>query len=162
MAVKIVEIKKESCPATRFIGKKYLGGANWGEWWANDWFSVLEANKPIAFNQDAYIGAVHIVNGSPERWIGMFFPVGTEVPEGFEYVDMEALDYAVCYLYDKENSRDFYSMDTHNMCLDAIKTQGMKRKEDDWCFERYNCPRFTMPDENGNVILDYGISIIKE
>lgn len=57
MAVKIVEIKKESCPATRFIGKKYIGGANWGEWWANNWFSILEANKPIAFNQNAYIGA---------------------------------------------------------------------------------------------------------
>jgi hypothetical protein len=27
-----------------------------------------------------------------------------------------------------------------------------------WCaFERYNCPRFTEPDENGDVILDYGI-----
>ena len=30
----------------------------------------------------------------------------------------------------------------------------------DWCFERYNCPRFTSPDEAGNVILDYGISIV--
>ena len=23
-----------------------------------------------------------------------------------------------------------------------------------WCFERYSCPRFTTPDEEGNVILD--------
>ena len=23
-----------------------------------------------------------------------------------------------------------------------------------WCFERYVCPRFTDPDEQGNVILD--------
>ena len=160
MAVKILEIKKEHCPATRFIGKRYIGGANWSEWWTNDWFSAIEVNKPILFNSDAYIGAVHIVNGMPERWIGMFFPVDTEVPEGFDYVDIEALDYAVCYLYDKENSRDFYSMDTHNMCLEALKENGLKRKEDDWCFERYNCPRFTTPDEAGNVILDYGISIL--
>ena len=39
------------------------------------------------------------------------------------------------------------------------KNNERKRKEDDWCFERYNCPRFTTPDEKGNVILDYGISI---
>lgn len=47
------------------------------------------------------------------------------------------------------------------MGLNELKALGLKRKEDDWCFERYNCPRFTMPDENGNVILDYGISIEK-
>ena len=160
MSVKILEIKKESCPATRLIGKKYEGRANWGEWWANNWFETLESHECISFNGDAYIGAVHIVNGMPERWIGMFFPVDTEVPEGFEFIDIEPLDYAVCYLYDKENSADFFTMDTHNMCLEELKSQGFKRKEDDWCFERYNCPRFTTPDENGNVILDYGISIV--
>ena len=66
MSVKILEVKKESFPAARFIGKKYTQGPNWGEWWEND-----------------------------------------------------------------------------------------------WCFERYNCPRFTSPDNNGNIILDYGISIEK-
>ena len=24
-----------------------------------------------------------------------------------------------------------------------------------WFLERYNCPRYTVPDEKGNVILDY-------
>lgn len=159
MSVKILEIKQECCPAARFIGKKYVGSANWGEWWENNWFAVLEAMPALPFNGDAYIGAVHIVKGMPEFWIGMFFPAGTEVPEGFEAVDMEPLKYAVCYLQDKESSGEFYTMDTHNRCLEALKTQEFKRKEDDWCFERYNCPRFTTPDEQGNVILDYGISI---
>ena len=36
----------------------------------------------------------------------------------------------------------------------------LERKENDWCFERYNCPRYTTPDENGNVILDYAVSIV--
>lgn len=89
----------------------------------------------------------------------MFFPADAEVPEGFEYVNIEPLDYAVCYLYDKEDSRDFFTMDTHNMCLKELKTHDLVRKEDDWCFERYHCPRFTTPDEKGNVILDYAISI---
>ena len=86
-------------------------------------------------------------------------PVDTDVPSGFDFVDMEALEYVVCYLYDKEGSSDFYTMETHDRCLDELKAHGLKRKEDDWCFERYNCPRFTTPDEEGNVILDYGISI---
>ena len=159
MAVKILEVKRESFPAARLIGKKYEHGPNWGEWWQKDWFSVLEQKERLPMNGDAYIGAVHIVDGMPEYWIGMFFPVDTEVPEGFDFVDMEALEYAVCYLYDKEGSGDFYSMETHEMCLEELKSLGLKRKEDDWCFERYNCPRFTTPDEAGNVILDYGISI---
>lgn len=125
----------------------------------NNWFAKLETNQCLSFNGDAYIGAVHIVDGMPEHWIGMFFPIDTEVPEGFEYVDIEPLDYAVCYLYDKENSGDFYTMKTHKMCLEELRAHDLKRREDDWCFERYNCPRFTTPDENGNVILDYAISI---
>lgn len=159
MSVTIKEVKRESCPATRFIGKRYENEPVWGEWWQNNWFSVLEETERLPINGDAYIGAVHIVNGMPEYWIGMFFPTDTKVPNGFEYIDIEPLEYAVCYLYDKENSSDFYTMDTHNMCLNELKALGLKRKEDDWCFERYNCPRFTTPDEKGNVILDYAISI---
>ena len=79
----------------------------------------MESNPCHSFNGDAYIGAVHIVDGMPERWIGMFFPINTEVPESFEYVDIEPMDYAVLYLYDKENSGEFYSMNTHNMWFEA-------------------------------------------
>lgn len=159
MAVRIIEIKKESCPAARLIGKKYGQAPNWDEWWENNWFETLEAKERLPFNGDAYIGAVHIVDGTPEYWIGMLFPADTEVPESFEYVDIEPLSYAVCYLYDRENSGEFYTMDTHNMCHEALKARHFKRRENGWCLERYNCPRFTTPDETGHVILDYGISI---
>nr|WP_296442193.1 hypothetical protein [uncultured Acetatifactor sp.] len=159
MAVKLLEIKKESWPAVRLIGKRYTCAPNWGEWWENDWFSVLEATPCVPENGDAYIGAVHIADGMPERWIGMFFPVGTKVPEGFEAIDIEPLDYAVCYLSGKEGSGDFFAMETHNMCLEALKAESFDRKEGHWCFERYNCPRYTTPDGEGNIILDYGISV---
>ncbi len=159
MAVKIIDIKTESSPACRLIGRKYDSSPNWGEWWENNWFAALEGMPSLPINGDAYIGAVHIVDGTPEYWIGMLFPCDTSVPVGFEYVDIEPLDYAVCYLYAKEGSGDFYTMETHEMCLAQLNGHGMKRKEDDWCFERYNCPRFTSPDEHGNVILDYLISI---
>ena len=159
MAAKIMEMKEDRWPAARFIGKKYTSGANWGEWWANDWFSVLEKQPGLAINDDSYIGAVHIVDGMPEYWIGMFFAPDTAVPEGFEYVDIESMDYAICYLYGNPDNGELFEMETHNMCLEEIKARGLKRKEDDWCFERYNCPRYTTPDESGNVILDYAISL---
>lgn len=139
--------------------KKYSGSVNWGEWWPNNWFDDLETIQGLSINDNGYIGAVHIVDGMPEYWIGMFFPSDTEVPQGFDYVDIEPLKYAVFYLYGAESDSEFYTMETHDMCLEELKAQNLKRKEDDWCFERYNCPRFTTHDANGNVILDYAISI---
>ena len=50
-------------------------------------------------------------------------------------------------------------MEAHNLCLEELRRNGWVRREDDWCFERYNWPRFTTPDEQGRVILDYGISV---
>ena len=154
--MKIIDIKKESWPACVFIGKQ---GTNWGEWWSNGWFAPLEAQPALPENGDAYIGAVRIVDGVPQRWIGMFFPEGTPAPEGYEAVDISAKNYAVCYLKDKEGSGDFYTQETHEACLAALKQQGYTRSEGDWCFERCNCPRFTTPDAEGMVILDYGIAI---
>ena len=159
MSVQILNIEKESWPAARLIGKRYEGSTNWEEWWANNWFEALEAANPLPLNGDAYIGAVHIADGRPERWIGMFFPENTAVPAGFDYIEIDPLSYAVCYLYGEEGSAEFYSTETHEQCLNAIKARGFRRKEDHWCFERYNCPRFTSPDDKGRVILDYGISI---
>lgn len=159
MAVQLLEVQVETCPAARLIGKRYEGIPNWGEWWENDWFSVLERNPSLPFNGDAYLGAVRIVNGQPERWVGMLFPADTEVPEGFASVDIPPLSYAVCYLQGPEGSGDFLAWDTHNRCLQEIAAQDLHRKEDDWCFERYNCPRWTTPDESGNVVLDYAIAI---
>lgn len=154
--MKIIDVRRESWPACMLIGRQ---GTNWGEWWANSWFAPLEEHPALRENGDAYIGAVRIVNGAPQRWIGMFFPENTPVPEGYEAVHIPAGDYAVCYLRDREGSGDFYSMETHEACLAALKERGYIRRRDDWCFERYNCPRFTTPDEEGMVVLDYGIAV---
>lgn len=159
MAVKILEVKRESCPAARFIGKKYTNGANWNEWRENGWFAKLEVMQGLPINDNGYIGAVRVAEGRPEYWIGMFFPANMKVPERFDYVDMEPLTYAVFYLYGNPDSGELYAMETHTMCLEELTAQAWRRKEDGWRFERYNCPRFTTPDEQGNVVLDYGISI---
>lgn len=159
MSVKILDVKRESCPATRFVGKRYDKTPNWGEWWQNSWFAILEECEPLHINEKSYIGAMRVVDGMPEYWIGMFCAEDVVVPDGFDCVDIEPREYAVFYLYDKDNSKDFYTMDTHVMCLEELKALGLKRKEDDWWFERYSCPRFTTPDEEGNVILDYAVSI---
>lgn len=159
MAAKILKMEKEACPAARLIGKRYTEMPNWGEWWENGWFDLLEQLPALPINDNGYLGAVRIVNGRPERWIGMLFPADTPVPAGFDSADVEPMEYAAFYLYGSTESGELFGLAPHNMCLDALKTAGLVRREDDWCIERCNCPRFTKPDENGNVILDYLISV---
>ena len=169
MAVEIRKTYKESFPSLRLIGKKYSDddrqggsfGHKWGEWFQNGWFDEIEKLGPIAENDDSYLGVMRVVDGMVEYWIGMFFPAGTEVPSGFESVDIPAFDAAVCWLYGNEQSGELYGLEVHNMVVAEAAKHGFIRKDDDWCFERYNCPRFTAPDDKGNVILDYGVAILK-
>ena len=162
--MEIVQIVRETTPAVRFIGKRYTAsadfGAAWGQWWQNGWFDVLDRlEHRAAINQDAYCAAKRIVDGGLEYWIGMFFTPAAQAPEGFESVDIDPMAFAVCWLKDKPGSVDLFGLATHERCVAEITRQGMTRKEDDWCFERYQCPRYTTPDADGNVILDYGIAI---
>lgn len=80
-----------------------------------------------------------------------------QVPEGYEFVDISPRRFFVCWQKGREN--ELYGLENHNRCRKELEAQGYVRREDDWCMERYNCPRFTTPDEAGNVILDYAISV---
>lgn len=62
MPVQITDIQKERWPQCLLIGKR---GTDWNSWHENNWFAPLEALTPLPQNGDAFIGAVHIVNGAP-------------------------------------------------------------------------------------------------
>lgn len=159
----ITKVFREAVPAMRFIGKKYGGfGPMWGEWFAGGWFDQLEAAMGgvdsilrIWPNGGGYVGLERRAAGQPfEYWIGMFTPAGTPVPEGFACVDFPAIGLGTCWIYGPEDAVH----DTH-ACRGLLEGQGMKVWQDaqggEWSFENCLCPRFTTPDEKGNVILDY-------
>jgi hypothetical protein len=77
----------------------------------------------------------------------------------FESADFPGGDFAVCWLHGREATGELYGAEPHAACLARIAREGGTTIEDGWHFERYACPRFTTPDENGEVILDYGIAI---
>ncbi len=162
MAAELIKVYKEQMPSVRLIGKRYTEsdrvdgsfGSKWGEWFGNDWFGKLENLGVTGENSDSYIGFMSCSNDVFEYWIGMFFPTGTEPPEGYSFMDIPAGDIATCWLYGNEENGELYGMTPYNMCVDKIVEQGWEILED-YSFERYNCPRFTTPDEKENVILDY-------
>lgn len=161
---KILKTFLEETPDLILVGKRYTDadrdqygsfGEKWGQWFGNGWFDRLE--KCGSVFEGSYVGAMRITEAGFEYWIGMLLTEAA-VPEDFESVEIPAGDLAVCYLYGSENGGEIYGM--HDECVAAWQEQGWKPTG--WFMERYNCPRFTTPDEQGNVILDYCAWISKE
>lgn len=163
----IIKVYKQTLPAIRFIGKNFDNFGGWNEMFANGWLGIIEniAGGPEVLyhmpnygkDGDAFIGLERHKSGEPlEVWIGMFVPANTDVPAGFVYIDYpEGTNLGVCWIYGKES-------ETHNPigeCAGKITNGGMEIVPDKdcavWSFERCQCPRFTTPDDKGNVILDY-------
>ncbi|MCQ2505679.1 MAG: GyrI-like domain-containing protein [Lachnospiraceae bacterium] len=159
---RIIQVYKQALPKTKFVGKRYteadrengVFSNKWSEWYQSAWFDILEAESRDLFDDsDAYIGLSRIEEGKPfEYWIGMFLPVHANVPEGFEAMEFEAREVGVCWV--KGTEPDIY----FHCCLDTLEKNGLEWAADatgvKWCFERYVSPRFTEPDENGEVIVD--------
>lgn len=159
----LVKIMRESVPALRFIGKRYTksDGAfskKWGEWFQEGWFGVLESLGAAPEHEGAYIGLMRQADEF-EYWIGMFFPLNTAVPEGFDFVDLPDCTLATCWLYGRSDTGELYGEAAHMLCVSQVEKEGWKIAETPWWMERYNCPRFTNPDEHGKVILDYCIQL---
>ncbi len=162
----MTEIKRnyrQSLPAMKLVGRCYgekdrVNGTfsdKWGEWFANRLFEPLKLNDGAAepFEDcDAYIGLCLCKEGEPFRyWIGVFMPPDAVVPEGYESLSFDAGDIAVFWIYGKEPEVYLAS------CNGSLEAAGYEHRPVQgacMCFERYVCPRFTEPDENGNIILD--------
>jgi predicted transcriptional regulator YdeE len=174
MSAEIIKVYKESHPPLRIIGKRYtqaerdpetgLFSPRWGEWFAAERFAELEALTPQdETNGGAYIGLIgnsdeNNSDDGVEYWIGMFFPRETPVPEGFDSADIPASEVGVCWLHGTEPKLYTQSLE----CAAALLAEDMPVPRHDelgrwWEFERYNCPRFTEPDADGKIILDYGV-----
>ena len=167
--MRITRIYRQHMPARRFIGKKYGDGdrtggnfgGKWGEFFENGWFDLLEQAADGAFEDaGAYIGLMRVRDGEPfEYWIGMFLPAGTPVPDGFAFRDFAEGELGIGWLYGPEG--ELYGHETDVAV--KLAEEGIRIRNDRagacWFFERYGCPRFTAPDEQGNVILDIGFFV---
>jgi len=163
----IVRVYRERLPSLRFIGKRYTNaerangfGHKWGEWFQNGWFGELEALGEAPGIENGYLGFMRCgedFENTFEYWIGMFFPADTPVPEGYGHIDLDGGDIGVCWIKGREDDGSLFCM--HDACVAELAENGMgnfRIEAGMACFfERYNCPRFTQQDEQGNVILDY-------
>ena len=158
----IIKAFRDPIPAMRFIGKSYAEFGHWGDWFQNDWFTLLEnamggtrSILDIWENGGAYVGLERRKEGEPfAYWIGMFTPAGTPVPDGFAHMDFGPGYLGTCWIYGKEDE-----VHDTSRCRETLEKNGMEIAPDAagavLSFENCLCPRYTTPDEQGNVILDY-------
>ena len=151
-------------PATKFVGKRYSEtdskngtyGHLWDEWFSENKFEPLEKLVPdpsFIEGGDAYCGMCRVLSdGTNEYWIGMIVPAEAETPNGYDSFMIPACEATVNWIYG--NEPDVYFCD----CRAEMTEMGYKWKAlssgELLMAERYVCPRFTDPDENGKLILD--------
>ena len=158
----IIKAFTEEVPAMRFIGKKYTSFGHWGEMFANGWFDEIEramggtdAITSLWKNGGAYVGLECRSETEPFLYyLGMFTPIGTPVPDGFDFVDFPAGALGVVWICGTE--KEVHRVKGRKAALQA---EGIEVKTDGngviWSFENCICPRYTTPDADGNIILDY-------
>jgi len=174
MAFEVTNIYWEEFPALRFIGTCYTNddrvngnfGSKWGYWIGNDRFTALkQAVKAEPYIEDT-LGLMTMKGDETgfTYWIGLFFPAGTDVPDGFASLDLPASGIGVGWVKGRDDNGEIFGGPPHEAVCKRLDEAGYKFRNDiagegsdTYCFfERYNHQRFTQKDADGNVTLDYG------
>jgi len=152
----IVKVYKEVFPPLTLVGRMYANtdrdaagtfSAVWKQWFDEKLFAPLDK-----IDKSDYVGAMRINNGVFEYWIGKLLPDNTEPPDGYIAVDIPGASFGVCWITGKQGDTNIYHMEEE--CMVAMAAQQMY-PDGSWFIERYNCPRYTDPNENGEIILDF-------
>lgn len=162
----LVRFSVEKMPAMKVVGRAMrvkMGSEEnpipgfWRTCFSDGMFERIEALGAPALD-GSYVGFMcdyHADDGMFTYICGIFMKPDCPVPEGFVGRDVAESDVGVGWVRGPEFEN--YPV-AHKLTSEAMEKAGRKADEAaGWCAEVYNCPRFTAPQENGDVILDYYI-----
>ncbi len=167
----LVNFEVKKLPELKLIGKELRHGmealmkgdnplpAFWDECFGAAIFAPLEAQAAQVYDP-SYLGVMldwARGDGMFSYVIGMLMLPGAEVPEGYYCATLAETDAAIGYIRGKDTA-DVCS-NAHELTERALKEKGLQCDGMAWSMELYNCPRFTTPDENGDIVLDYYIPL---
>lgn len=164
----VIKVYVEHAPACRLVGKRYTQKDSkdgsyahlWQEWFREGRFQILEGLLNPDFmagfpEAGSFLGFMRMKE--PDRfdyWIGLFAPTDAPVPEGFNSLDLPEMTCGVGWI--KGTEPQIY-WEQHKV-MDALLAQGYQPfVDEEGCslmVERYQCPRFTSPEESGEKVLD--------
>ncbi len=162
----LVKIEFIEMPEVLVVGKNIkvdwtkIHGENpipafWKECFKEGMFKKLEAITEYIYNP-AYVGYMNMHSYT----CGMLMKLGCEKPgEDFTIHEIAPTKVAVGWI---KGIKQNVCMNAHALTEKALENWGYMYNPDcNWSMELYNCPRFTQQDEEGKVILDYYIPVIK-
>ncbi len=170
----LVKFEISDMPEVLLVGKELrhsmaemMAGDNplpdfWGRCFADGTFQTLEAQSGFVceYFGDAYAGVMMDWDNGDGLYsyiVGMLMNAGAEVPPGYVSRKLNAATVAVGWIQGKDTP-DVCAR-AHELTEQALKADGRSCDKMAWTMELYACPRFTTPDENGNIILDYYIPL---
>lgn len=134
-------------------------GKLWDTCFAENIFAALEAQPDYVYDS-SYVGAMtdwDRGDGDFSYICGMLMREGAQVPQGYRSCKLVATRVAVGWIRGTDTAD--VCANAHAQTENALKEKGYDCTGMRWSMEVYNCPRFTTPDENGRIILDYYIPI---
>lgn len=131
--------------------------ALWDRCFAEGTFETLEALEDYHLDKD-YVG--WLGDWSEDSFVyicGMLMKPEVPVPEGFDWRELAPAKAGVGWIKGRVPEVLFHA---HDLTLEALLEAGYEPDHGaGWSMELYNCPRYTNPDENGELILDYYIAV---
>lgn len=126
----------------------------WDKCYKENTFAPLESQKEYIFD-GAHAGVFldwYAGDGDFSYIVGMLMKEGMSVPEGYFARELAETDAALCWIKCKSIT------ETRTVPFEstakAIKEIGRDCANMKWCIDLYHRSRSTIPDENGDVILD--------
>jgi AraC family transcriptional regulator len=163
----IKNVYRQELPALRFIGKKCIEETDpqkildiLDNCQLNKMFDDIEKQSDIDYKAffegaDSYICLVRKKNASLEYWMGMFMPLGTEVPHGFQALDFPEMSINVCSVYGKRNEVINYEAE----CRKKLAEKGFNFNKENTGYQcyflRFNWRSFYVEDIYSKRLLDY-------
>ncbi len=173
--INVTKVYSEHFPELRLIGKRYTNedrgedggfGAQWNEWMEGGRYDVMKREVGAVPFDTSTLGlmTMHGDGSDFAYWIGLFYPAGTNVPEGYDYLDLPESNIGVGWVCGNPDNGEIFGDEPHMAVCQKLAEAGIGSFRNDvagpgsntYCFfERYNEPRFTEKDADGNVTLDY-------
>lgn len=126
----------------------------WHTCYQEDIFTPLESQTEFIFDSshagvflDWYLG-----DGDFSYIVGMLMKEGATVPEGYYARELAQTDVALCWVKCKAITQT--RTVPFESTAKAIKEIGRNCANMKWCSDLYHRSRSTIPDENGDVIVD--------
>ncbi len=163
----IVKVEPEPLPERRLIGRRHTNsdrgkdggfGNQWDRWHRDRGADPLDELMLPGTKVSAPLGFMQGGKDGFEYWIGHFCRPDAPVPDGYEFADFPASDCVIVSIKARQDDGKIFAM--HDACVKAAKAAGFKTDRMTSVFERYQ-RSFIEPDEDGNIILEYGLVLGK-